>query len=272
MFETAAIRDRVQRSTRSLCTIALASAASLFVPPNLAVHAQATANSNKAAAVVESGVPTAPQIVDRYLAAIGGRAAWEKIHSRTSLGRIQIPGMNLSGTVMVHEKAPNKTLLVVILSGAAFRQAYDGKIGWSDDPTNGLRVQSGDELAQVERDADFYHPLDLEKLYLKLSVAGIENVNGHDAFVVEGTIPDGGVDKMYFDRQTGLVVRVSGKRYANGAPADFREDLGDFRDVDGVKLPFFLEQKTGDSSFTIQIDEVHHNVDLDDSEFAKPAS
>ncbi len=268
--EAAAIRYKIQRP-RLICAMAWLSAASLMACLSSPAQAQSAASQSKTVAA-QASTPTASEIIDRYVAVIGGRAAWEKIHSRTSLGRIQVPAMNLSGTVMVHEKAPNRTLLVVILSGAAFRQAFDGTVGWTDDPDTGLRVQTGAELAQVARDADFYHPLDLKKLYAKLVATGIESVNGKDTYVVEGTTAEGSVDKMYFDRGSGFVVRVIGQRYTNGAPSDFLEDLGDYREVDGVKVPFALEEKTAQSSFTIQIDEVHHNVDLADSEFAKPAS
>jgi zinc protease len=238
----------------------------------VAAYGQTTSPSTANPPAATAPTPTAAQILDRYATVIGGHGAWDKIHSRTSLGRIEIPSVNLSGTVMIHEKAPNRTLLVVILSGATFRQAYDGTIGWTDDPQNGLRDQAGPELAEAGRDADFYHPFDLKKLYSKFAVTGTENIDGKDAYILEATTADGSVDKMYFDKESGLIVRVVGQRHSNGQVTNFQEDLGDYRDVDGVKLPFELKQAASDSSFTIHIDEVHHNVDLDDSEFAKPAA
>ncbi|MGA9183965.1 MAG: hypothetical protein WBZ32_01595, partial [Candidatus Acidiferrales bacterium] len=113
------------------------------------VRAQATRASASNASISQAAsasLPTADQVLDKYVQAIGGRAAWEKLHSRTSLGTIEIPTMNLSGTVMVHEKAPNSMLLVVILSGNSFRQGFDGTVAWSDDPQNGVQVKSGQEL------------------------------------------------------------------------------------------------------------------------------
>jgi len=187
----------------------------------------APASATKPPASATAPILSADRILDRYTTVIGGRAAWDKIHSRTSLGRIDIPSSNLSGTIMIHEKAPNRTLLVVILAGAAFRQAYDGTVGWTDDPQNGLRDQAGPELAEAARDADFYHPFDLKKLYSKFAVTGTENIDGKDAYVVEATTPDGGVDKMYFDKESGLIVRVVGQRHSNSAVTNFQEDLGD---------------------------------------------
>ena len=87
--------------------------------------------------------PTGEQIIDRYVEAIGGRAVWQGIHSRTSLGNIEIPTVHISGTVMIHEKAPNRVLQVVILEGAVFRQGFDGQVAWSDDPQDGVKTKSG---------------------------------------------------------------------------------------------------------------------------------
>ncbi len=215
---------------------------------------------------------TAQQILDKYMQAIGGRAAWEKLKTRVSMGTIEIPSMSLSGTVLVHEKAPDRMLMVVILAGSAFRQGFDGTEGWSDDPVNGVRVKSGAALEEMRRDADFYHPLHLQQVYSKFAVEGTEKINGRDAYVLEATLPDGGADKMYFDEESGLVVRIETQVHTSDGVQNFMEDIEDYRQVDGVKLPFTVHQTNAASSYTIRFGDVHHNTELDDSEFAKPAA
>ena len=86
---------------------------------------------------------SADQILNRYVESIGGRAAWKKLTSRVSTGTIDVPDMQISGTVEFHEKAPNRLLRVIILNGASFRQGFDGTTGWTDDPQDGLRTQTG---------------------------------------------------------------------------------------------------------------------------------
>jgi zinc protease len=214
--------------------------------------------------------PSAEQIITRYIGAIGGRAAWEALHSRTSLGSIEFPSMHLSGTVMIHEKAPNRVLQVVILEGAVFRQGFDGKLAWSDDPQDGVKTKSGKELSEASRDADFYRPINISKMYSKIAVAGDDEIEGREAYLVQATDPDGGVEKIYFDAQSGLIVRVNAQRHVGENVTAFQQDSQDYREVDGVKLPFTVIQTGGDVPFTIHFGEFHHNVDLDDSEFAKP--
>lgn len=180
--------------------------------------------------------------------------------------------MHLSGTVMIHDKAPNRSLLVVILAGATFRQGYDGIAGWTDDPQDGLRDITGAQLTETARDADFYHPLHLKKLYSKFATAGVEEINGHNCYALEATLPDGSVDKLYFDAASGLLLRLVGQRHDDTSATKVQEDFDDYKEVEGVKLPFTLQQVDEKAPFTIHIDELHHNVDLDDSEFAKPAA
>lgn len=215
---------------------------------------------------------TAQQILDKYVQAIGGREAWEKLKTRVSMGTIEIPSMSLSGTVLVHEKAPNRMLMVVILAGSAFRQGFDGTEGWSDDPVNGVRVKSGAALEEMRRDADFYHPLHLQQIYTKFAVKGTEIINGRDAYVLEATLPDGGADKMYFDKESGLVIRMETQQHTSDGVQTFVEDIEDYHQVDGVKLPFTVHQTNSASSYTIRFGDVHHNTELDDSDFAQPAA
>lgn len=247
-----------------LCAcLCLAGAAGAQTPPATANH---PASSSAAPEL------TTQQILDKYVQAIGGRAAWEKLKSRVSMGTIEIPSMNLSGTVMVHEKAPNRMLMVVILAGSAFRQGFDGTEGWSDDPVNGVREKSGAALDEMRRDADFYHPLHLQQVYAKFAVDGTKKINGRDAYVLEATLPEGGADKMYFDEESGLVIRIETQQHTSDGVQGFVEDIEDYRQVDGVKLPFTVHQTSAESSYTIRFGDVRHNTELDDSEFSKPAA
>jgi zinc protease len=229
---------------------------------------QAAASPSKAA----PATPTADQILNRYLEAEGGRAAWQKVTSRVSTGKVDVRSMNISGTVEIYEKAPDYVLGAVTIAGASFRQGFDGTVGWTDDPQNGLREQEGAELAETRRESDFYHTLNLRKVYTKFTVIGREKIGERDAYFVEAVLPDGGEpDKMYFDTQTGLALRVISRRHGPEGETEFRQDFEDFRDVDGIKLPFVIHQTDGDTAYTITISEVHHNVSIEDSQFAKPA-
>jgi zinc protease len=235
-------------------------------PPTPAAPATTPSKTQAVAAM-----PTADQVLDHYVQAIGGRAAWLKLNSRVSKGSIEIPAMNnLTGTVEIHEKAPNFMLAVINLGGAAFEQGFDGNIGWSNNPQNGLRELSGGELDDARREANFYHALELRKNYTKITVTGIERVDEHDTYALEARRAQGVPDKMYFDMQTGLMVRSVNQRYTPDGVTEFTADVDDYTEVDGVKLPFTVRQTGASATFIIRFTEVHHNLQLTDAQFAKP--
>lgn len=219
----------------------------------------------------QPATPSVDQIISRYISAIGGKAAIEKMTTRAALGTIEIPAMHLSGTVMVHEKAPNKLLQVVIINGASIRQGFDGTTAWTDDPADGARVLSGLELSETRRDADFFHPLHLHQIYSGLRFAGTEKIGDRTAYVVEGTASEeSDPDKMYFDSRTGLVLRIVSHRHSADGDGDVQEDFQNYQDVQGLKLPFTILQSGGSSDFAIHLSQINPGVSLDDSEFTAP--
>src|SRR5271156_4038595 len=225
-----------------------------------------------AASTSAAALPSADQILDKYVAAIGGEAAWHKLNSRVSKGTIDIPAMSLSGPVDILEKAPDFSLATVNIGGAVFKRGFDGTAAWSDDPQNGLRTLSGAEAEDAKRQADFYHQVSMRKYYSKWNVSGTLKIGDHDAYAVEATSTAGDLDKMYFDTQSGLLVRAITTVHSPQADQVVEADLSDYRDVDGIKLPFRVHQSTTQADYTITFTEVHQNVDLAEGQFAKPAT
>jgi zinc protease len=216
-------------------------------------------------------LPTVDKILDNYLKAVGGRDAWGKLTSRVSKGTIQIPAMNMNGTVEINEKAPDKSYTVTTIPGFGdIRQGFDGASGWTSDPQSGLHVMAGQELAEIMRDSQFYMPLKLREIYPHIALKGKDKVGDRDAWILEVSPAEGTADTLYFDAQSGLLLRQKGERESPQGKAQIQTDLEDYREVDGVKLPFTIRQTSDMGTFIIQITEIHHNVPVDDAMFAKP--
>src|SRR5262245_46930710 len=83
----------------------------------------------------QAALPTGDQVLEKWVAAIGGRAAIEKNTSRVSKGTIESPGAPVTGTIEVSEKAPDKALSSMELQVAGrslgvTREAFDGVVAW----------------------------------------------------------------------------------------------------------------------------------------------
>lgn len=104
-----------------------------------------------AAAAASAALPTVDQIVDKYVQALGGKEAVEKLTSTTAKGAFELPSMGVSGTAEVLAKAPNRRYQVVsIPSFGDIRQGYDGTTAWAQDPESGkINDLTGSELARA---------------------------------------------------------------------------------------------------------------------------
>jgi hypothetical protein len=270
------IHSRVRRLVPVVAAL-LATGVAPLAPAQSGAPRDAQESQTVATPPATSAAPVLPQKVDpileSYARAIGGRQAWEKFTSQVLMGTIEVPSMGLTGTILIHEKAPNKFMSAVIVNGAVFRQGFDGTVGWTDDPKNGLRDQTGAELAESKRGADFLHAFRMGRAYARIEVTGAEKIGDRDTWIVEATAPEGGEPtKMYFDTQTGLMLRVISQNHDADGVSQLQEDFEDYRVVDSVRIPFVWRQTNGDTTYTLKFSEVHHNVELPDSEFAKPAA
>ena len=217
-------------------------------------------------------MPTADQILDKFVQALGGKAAIEKVNSRVSKGNFEIPAMGAGGPIEMYAKAPNKNLVIINIPGfGVVQQGFNGTVAWAQDPQSGMRELSGPELVSAKRDAEFYADIKFKEMYSKLTVKEKTKVGDKDAYLVEAIPTEGSPQKIYFDAQTGLVLRQDREADTPQGKMPIEVYLEDYREVDGIKIPFTVKQNTPAFSFTIKLDEVKHNVAVDDAKFNKPA-
>jgi zinc protease len=220
----------------------------------------------------QGSMPSVDEILDKYVEALGGKVALEKVTSRVAKGTFEMDQMPGEATEEIYEKAPNKQLAITDNpSFGVVKRGFNGTAGWQDMPQTGLVDVTGDELTAMKRHADFHWSIKLKELYPKMTVKGKESVGGRDAYVVEATPAEGPAETMYFDADTGLLVRLTGEADTPNGPVTIDMTFEDYRDVDGVKVPFTIHESFGDFGFVIKLTDVKQNVPIDDAKFDKPA-
>ncbi|MCI0486999.1 MAG: hypothetical protein L0229_10405 [Blastocatellia bacterium] len=219
----------------------------------------------------KGSMPAVDQILDKYVKAIGGKAAIEKHTSRVMRGTIDIPAAGVSGSAEIYAKAPDKSLAVITIAGyGAVQEGFDGTVAWSDTPETGLREKSGAELAATKLDAHFYRDLNLKKLYPKMELKGEDKVGERAAYVIEATPAGADPEKWYFDAESGLLLRMDMEREGPTGKLPVEVYFDNYKEVDGVKLPSSIRQVTPAFTINLMIDKITHGEAIDDAKFKKP--
>src|SRR5438445_8621981 len=214
-------------------------------------------------------LPVADELLDKYLAAIGGSEALRKITSRVQKGTLTVFG-GQHFPAEVYSKAPDKRVSTMHLQNGDSVTAFDGKQGWLSVPGR-VHMMSAAENDAARIDADLYFPAHLKTLYEKFSVDAGEKIDGHDTYLVVGHTPGQPPLRLYLDKESRLLLRLI--RYAETPlgrnPTQI--DYADYRDANGVKMPFRWTQARPGNRFVIQIEQVQQNVPVDEAKFAPPS-
>ena len=224
---------------------------------------------------------TAEEILDKSIAAMGGRAAFDKIKSRSMTGSISLstPAGDIPGTIEILNARPNKARTVIKADRSAFGagalvidQRFDGQTGYVLDSLQGNRDITGNQLDNM-RNTGFPHGfLDYKGLGFSVKLQGKEKVGAGEAYVIVFEPAKGSAIRQYIDAQTMLPMKFSLTVNVPQVGQDVEQTttFEDYKEVDGIKLPFKLISSSSLQSFTITLDKVTHNVDVDEKLFSKP--
>jgi hypothetical protein len=177
-----------------------------------------------------------------------------------------------SSSIEVFDQDPDKQVLIRHMPAGDSVTAFNGHQGWSSIPGRPVRDAHGADLDAAQMDADLHFPLHIKQVFAELRVEYPEKIGDREAYVVSGIRQGQPPVKLYFDEQSGLLVRLV--RYAQSplGLGPTRIDYGDYRDADGMKIPFRWTVAQPDGSSTIQVEQIQQNIPIDDSKFAKPVS
>jgi len=212
---------------------------------------------------------TADQIVSKNIAAKGGAEKLKGVNSVRITAAATVQG---AITPMVIElKRPNLRRQEVTLNGQKIVQAFDGTNAWLLNPSLGDQPiqMPAPQTASMKRDAEFDSPLlDYQAKGVKVSFAGREDIEGRPAYHLKVTTVDGATRDYYLDTDSYLEFRVDAPIEQNGVRGSLSVSMSDYRDVDGVKMPFSLKQAlNGQVVADLRVSTVELNVPLDASEF-----
>ncbi len=216
--------------------------------------------------------PSTDEVLEKYAQAIGGKAAYEKVTTRIMKGTVEMPDDNVTGTAQVIAKAPDRFRITMDVPGAGVMESVlRGDEGWEKNPDSGVHALSRGDLEIAKRDHQFYRETRLKELYPKLGTPAADQLNGRAVYVIEAAPASGPPEKLYFDAQNGLLVKRDFERITlEDGIVQYEMLYSDYRDVDGIKLPSTIEQRSPDYTMIWKFTEIKNDAPVEDSAFGKP--
>ena len=221
------------------------------------------------AAAAAKPLPTADAILDKYLQAVGGREALEKITSRVEKASLSVPG-GPEVPIDIFAKAPDKRISIMHMREGDSVTAFDGHQGWLSNPGRPTRPMSDQDNNVAKLDADLHFAADVKQIFSSFQVRDSEKIGDREVYLVVGKNEDQPPVRLYFDAESGLLVRMIRYTETPLGRNPSQVDFADYRDADGVKIPYRWTLARPGQRFTIQVTDVQQNVPVDDSQFAQP--
>lgn len=223
------------------------------------------------------GGPSADQILDKYIQALGGAQRLADVKSFIATGTsVGYEGLGGGGQFQILGKAPDQRTVQIVFKDHPERgdstRAYNGSAGWIKSPRGllGEYELAGSELDGLRLEAQLAFPGQIKQVLTNLRAGNPDSINGSDVDVVQGTGPRGVLATLYFDKQSGLLVRLVRYGRSPVGRVPVQSDYSDYRDVGGVKFPFKYTFSWLDGRDAFQLTEVKTNVPIDAAKFGKP--
>jgi photosynthetic reaction center cytochrome c subunit len=220
--------------------------------------------------------PSADQILDRYVQALGGAERLSGLTGFAGQGTYEgYDSYHEKVPMEIYAKAPGQRSMIAHTQNGDSTTTFDGRAGWTaavDKPVHLLPLLPGSELDGAKLDADLCFPAEIKQALTQwrngFPLTAIED---REVQVIQGMAAGGSRVKLYFDSKTGLLARQLRYTQTMVGTIPIQIDYSDYRDVVGVKMPFhWVVTWTGGQS-TMQLNEVQANVPIDSARFAKPA-
>lgn len=222
------------------------------------------------------GAPSPDEVLDRYIEVLGGEEHVAAFTSFAAKGTSQGYPSPIQHPLELYAKAPAQRVMIVHGAGEDTITAYNGHEGWISAPATDRPVPftelTGGELDGAKLDAELHFPAQIKQMLHQWRVGPPSTIDDRDVTLVQGTMDGRYPVNLYFDDESGLLVRSVRYSASPVGLAPTQVDYEDYRAVAGIKFPFKWTVTWLDGRSTIVLTEVQPNVAIDDSKFERPSS
>jgi hypothetical protein len=215
--------------------------------------------------------PTAKEIIEKYVAALGGKEKLASIKSMVMKADMEITGVGKAD--MSTTQANKKVLAIINLPGMGeMRQGSDGTTAWVVSPFQGAMLLEGRMKDQINTQAESLFPALswLDGYKGKIESAGEADVDGKACYKLNFTSESGSNSTSYFNKESGFVVKTESVVDSPGGEMEITQFSDDFKDVDGIMVPHKQVTEMPQGEMVMTVTEVKLNQDIPEDTFALP--
>jgi len=209
----------------------------------------------------------AQKIIEQYLKAMGGAKAVSHLKTLSIDGSVVATGDEVPGTYTFKVKEPNRMYTELRANGKTIIESYNGKSAWHQNVEGELTTLLGQEAVEMEAAAQYYNARlqALGKRKVGVAYKGETQVHGLPAQELELTYPTGVQWQVFFDTKTHLILQ---EKQIAGIPREI--DYGDYRSVEGLKVPYQMELHRGSEVYAVNVTRVGVNETVGERVFDFP--
>ncbi len=222
-----------------------------------------------AMAQTKEKLPTAQEVLDRYVEVTGGREALLRYKSMTVHGHLEVPERKIERDGVLYTKDGKMLQKVFLPGGKEAASGYDGQTAWDIGPDGKVDIHEGDEIKTVARDADMYYHLRVMNYFRSMEVVDVKEFNGRACYHLKGVNNWGKVNEQFYDKENGLLVGYAFNTAWRGGDGDATETFEEYKDFAGVLMPTKNTHREGGDVSIFRIDSVTYD-DVGDEVFALP--
>jgi len=208
---------------------------------------------------------TVDEVINKHVAAIGGKENWSKIQNVVMEGSLTIQGTEISViSTQVHNKLNRQDINAMGMQGFDMMTPTEG---WVYMPFQGMQKpepKTADEIKESQSDLDVAGPLvDYATKGHKVELVGKEDVDGTECYKINANLASGKTITFFIDPTSYMIIRIKEKRKVNGQDMDLQTDYSDYKEIQGVKMPYSITQQFG----TVLISSIKVNQAIPESAF-----
>lgn len=218
-------------------------------------------------------LPTVDKILDGYIQATGGLAAYEKIQNRVTKANMEIGGAGITLSMTSYEARPNKSYILIESDAVGkIESGTDGDVVWENSAMSGPQVKEGKERASMLRLSTFERMVNWRNAFKSIECTGVETIEGTPCYKVVGISEEGDEEVFFYDKETNLMVKSV--MTVESPMGTVKMDLypGNMEKIDGILVPKEIKYVGMGMERFVRVTSIEHNVEMPKDRFALPAA